>query len=92
MPGTIAPSIIRTLAGYLVAWLLSIGLANPILDLLGLDRASETTQQRLVGTAVFVIGTVYYLVVRLLEKRWPKMTVLLGSHKQPVSYAVSPRG
>lgn len=33
-------------------------------------------------TALF--GAVYYLVVRLLEARWPQVGVLLGKAKTPV--------
>lgn len=87
MLSTYVPAVIRTLAGYLVAWFLSLKFAGPILDALGQEHASDTDKQRLVGLAVVVIGTVYYAAVKAAEQRWPQLTVLLGSTKQPVVYA-----
>ena len=86
MLGTYVPSLIRTAAPYLVAWLLSLKFTGPILDALGQEHASEADKQRLVGLAVLVLGTLYYAAARPLERRYPLLSVLLGSTKQPALY------
>lgn len=70
-------SLVRTYVplavGALAAWLATKGLA---LDL-------ETTA----GLVIFLTGALqgtYYLVVRLLERKFPQLGVLLGSTQKPV--------
>lgn len=73
-------SIIRTgvpaLVGALAAWLLAIGLDVP---------------DELLGEAVAVLSAVatvgYYVLARVVERRWPSLSWLLGSGQQPAAYA-----
>jgi hypothetical protein len=85
MLSTYLSSLIRTGSGYVIAWLLSLKLAGPVLSLFGVDSA--TAKERLTAAAVIVVGTAYYAIARLLEQKFPALTVLLGSTKQPVAYA-----
>lgn len=73
-PSGYVTSVIRTavpyLIGLIVSWLISLGLPASVKD---------------AATAIltFVIGTIYYLGVRALEKKWPKLGWLLGSPTAP---------
>jgi uncharacterized membrane protein (DUF441 family) len=73
------PSLIRTYVplavAYLVGWLAS----------LGIDLSGEQ-QTALTGVIGTVVAALYYAVVRWAERRWPGLSVLLGSSQQP-SYA-----
>lgn len=76
---TLIPSLIRTYVpiavGALIAWLITLGVT--------LEEAVEQ------GLTVFLTGlliAVYYTVVRVLEKRWPALSVLLGSSTMPAQY------
>lgn len=76
---TLAPSLIRTYVpvavGAFIAWLVTLGVT--------LDQTVEQ------GLTVFLTGlliAVYYTVVRLLEKRWPALSFLLGSSTMPAQY------
>lgn len=44
---------------------------------------SPSSQAGLVALCVAVLSSVYYTAVRLLEKRWPDLGVLLGVASQP---------
>lgn len=70
------PSLIRTYVplavSFLVGWLASLGI-----DLSG---EQQTALTGIIGT---VVAAVYYALVRLLEKKFPALSVLLGSSKQP---------
>ena len=90
MIANLATSTIRTLSAYAVAWLLSLKLAGPVLDLF--DVGTATAKERLTALLVFVLGTVYYIVVRALEEKWPQLGVLLGAVNKPVygTLAVAP--
>lgn len=70
-------AIIRTvvpyLIGVLVTWLGSRGIDLP-----------EDVQAQLSNIIAFVIGTVWYIVVRRLEKANPAFGVLLGAKGAPV--------
>ena len=70
------PSLIRTytpiIVGQLVAWLTLKGVQLDDATVVGLTAA-------LGGT----VSAVYYLVVRLLEKKFPAIGVLLGSTRKP---------
>ena len=60
------------IAGALVSWLATKGME--------LDAETQA------GLIVALTGTAqaaYYFIVRLLERRWPKVGVLLGSAKKP---------
>lgn len=81
MIAAISTSAIRTASAYLVAWLLSLKLAGPVLQFCGVDSA--TAKQRLTALLVFVLGTVYYVAVRALEERWPAAGSLLGIPTRP---------
>lgn len=74
--GNLLPSLIRTVVPYLVGlvvtWLTSFGVAVP-----------EETQGALSALLAFAIGTAYYLVVRIFERRKPSVGVLLGIAKTP---------
>lgn len=74
------PSLIRTwvplLVSFLAAWLVSKGVQ--------VDDESRTLLVSGVGS---LVGGVYYLVVRLLERKFAWATVLLGSNQQPTRYA-----
>lgn len=70
-------SLVRTyvpiIVGALVAWLATIGLA------IDADTAA--------GLIIFLTGALqglYYLIVRLLERKFPQIGVLLGSTQKPV--------
>ena len=70
-------SLIRTYVpvavGALVAWLLTLGVT--------LDPASETGLT-VAGTGLLIAA--YYTIIRLAERRWPWVGILLGSTAQPV--------
>lgn len=76
-------SLIRTnvpiLVGAFVTWLISLGI--------------EVPEEGLVGLTVFFVALIsglYYLVVRLLEERFPVVGILLGFAKSPDSYSKGP--
>lgn len=84
MLSTYLNALVRTVAGYAVAWLLSLKLAGPVLSALNIDTA--TAKERATAGFVIVLGTVYYAAAKWLEQRYPSLTVLLGSTKQPLAY------
>ena len=69
-------SLIRTYVpiavGALVAWLLTLGVT--------LDPASEAGLT-VAGTGLLI--ATYYTLIRLLERRWPWVGILLGSAQAP---------
>lgn len=66
---TISPMIV----GAIVGWLVTIGI-----------EVTSDAQAALIVLTTFIFQAVYYLAVKALEKRWPKLGVLLGVPKQPV--------
>lgn len=78
-----APSIVRTLVpvavGQIVAYFATIGLTIP--------EDVETSLTVILG---FAVTTVYYLAVRFLEQKFPKLGVLLGWAAVPAAY-MSPK-
>jgi len=70
-------SIIRTVVPYLVGWIVTL------LATAGVD-VSDELRNSLATLLAFLIGTVYYVVVRFLEKKWPKLGFLLGVPTAPV--------
>lgn len=75
-----APSIVRTIApvavGQLVAYLVSLGIVIP-----------EDVEAALTVILGFVVTSVYYLIVRFLEQKFPKLGALLGWAATPGVYA-----
>lgn len=73
-------SIIRTLVPIIVGSVISaFAVAG-----MQIDKAGEE------GLTIFLTGafiSIYYLVVRLLEKRWPGVGILLGVAKTADSYS-----
>lgn len=70
-------SYIRTtvpiVVGALVAWLAAKGINVPA------DLVAPTT-----ALITALAGTLYYVIVRKLETKWPKLGLLLGVAKVPV--------
>lgn len=73
------PSIIRTgvplVVGFIASWLAALGI-------------TVDDDQRAVLVSLFgsVVGALYYVVARVLERRFPQLTWLLGSAVQPAAY------
>lgn len=68
-------TIVPVIVGAVVTWLLSIGLS--------LDTAA---QNGLTEFLFALITGLYYLIVRLLERKWPGVGLLLGVAAAPISY------
>lgn len=75
-----APSIVRTLVpvavGQIVAYFGTIGLTVP-----------EDVETALTVILGFAVTTVYYLAIRFLEQKFPKLGALLGWAATPGEYA-----
>lgn len=73
------PSIVRTIVpigvGQLVAYLVTLGVTIP--------ENVETAMTVLLG---FVVTSLYYLAVRFIEQKFPKLGVLLGWAAVPAGY------
>ena len=76
---TVFQSLIRTytpiMVGAFISWLLTLGV-----------EVDTDTQAGLTVALTAVLIAVYYTVVRLLEKKWPALSVLLGSSVMPAEY------
>lgn len=59
--------------GLLLTWLASS--LHVVID--------PSSQAGLVALCVAVLSTAYYALVRLLEKKWPKLGILLGAAVKP---------
>lgn len=74
------PALIRTYVplglAVLFGWLSSLGI-----------NVSDEAQSALAMGIGAIIAALYYTVVKKLEKRFPALTILLGSKQQPVAYA-----
>lgn len=70
------PSIIRTFVPIIVGLISTLGLRY------GLDLDIEAFAELI--TALISLG--YYAGARLLERKYPALSVLLGSQQQPVEY------
>ena len=66
-------SVIRTVTPYIVGWLIAQAAKN------GLDLDVDSVT----GTVTVVTGSVYYVVARLIEDKYPRAGVLLGVSKAP---------
>lgn len=77
-------SIVRTgvpvLVGALVAWLVSLGVDVPA------DVVAE-----MVAACTLLVTVAYYAAARLIERRWPSWSWLLGSASIPIAYTDSDR-
>lgn len=80
-------SLVRTWAPIVAGWLIGLPVAPALLGVLGVDTA---TARDVAATAVSsALAAGYYLAVRLLERRWPALGVLLGHAAQPTSYTTA---
>lgn len=79
MISTLFPSLIRTYVpvavGAFVAWLVTLGV-----------ELDPSTEAGLITALTAVLIALYYTLVRLLEKKWPALSVLLGSGQIPAQY------
>lgn len=69
---SIVRTIVPTFVGAVIAWLISLGIALP-----------ASAKDLLTSGLGFVAAVLYYLAIRWLESKWPKLGVLLGVPKQP---------
>ena len=69
-------SIQRTVVPLIVGWVVT-GLAA-----LGIDTP-DSARTWLAGAIGGVIAAGYYVAARWAERKWPKLSLLLGSTKQP---------
>jgi hypothetical protein len=74
---TIGPAIVRTAVPYLVGWFVSWGASRGI-------TVDQATQVNLMTLSTMVLGTLYYSVIRAIEKNHPKAGWLLGAPHAPV--------
>lgn len=73
-------SIIRTITPAIVGWLLAL----PVVAWLGLTSEQVTWLVVAVLTATpVVLNAAWYLLARLLERRWPAAGLLLGRRGAP---------
>lgn len=76
---TLILSLIRTyvpvVVGAFIAWLISLGVT--------LDASTEAG---LVTALTGILIAVYYTLARLLERKWPALSVLLGTTQIPAGY------
>ena len=63
---------VPALVGWLLGWLVTWGLDVP-----------ASVRAWAVGLLTFALLMAYYLLVRLLEQRWPRLGWLLGSPTKP---------
>jgi uncharacterized membrane protein YjgN (DUF898 family) len=75
--GDLVTSYVRTGAALLVGLLLTWLAAS---QQIVIDKSSEAV---LVALTTMLITFVWYVVVRALEHKWPKLGVLLGIPKRP---------
>lgn len=79
-----APSIVRTivpvLVGQIVAYVATLGIVVP--------GDVETALTVILG---FLATTVYYIAVRFLEQKFPKLGALLGWAATPDGYSEKPK-
>lgn len=77
--GNLVPSLVRTYVpiavGALIAWLVTFGV-----------ELDPTAEQGLTVTLTGILIAVYYTIIRLLEKKFPWVSVLLGSNQIPAQY------
>lgn len=69
----LAVSLVRTITPLLVGLIVGV---------VGSDVAG-ITEEALTAAVATVVSAVYYVVVRLVEQKWPKVGVLLGWAQKP---------
>jgi hypothetical protein len=78
---SIGPSLIRTyvpaVIGAALAWLATLGL-----------NVNNDTRTLVVTALTAVLTGAYYTLARLLERKYPALSLLLGSPVQPTTYGV----
>lgn len=73
----LGPAVVRTVVPLLVSVIAS-GFARAGLDI------DDATRSALVSLVSLLVGAGYYVLVRELERRWPRAGWLLGSPHAPV--------
>jgi hypothetical protein len=76
MNSNLTPSLVRTAVPFI------IGAVVGRLTAAGIEVSAEDAAT-LASFLTVVFGWFYYFVVRLLERQWPSLGVLLGMAKQP---------
>lgn len=61
---------------------LGVGALVSYFATLGLEIDSDTQSSLIIGLTG-IIQAIYYLIVRMLEEKFPKLGILLGSTKKP---------
>lgn len=74
--GDLQTSVVRTVVPYVIGLLVSWLATNGVV-------VSSSASALLSAALAFLVGSVYYVAVRLLEKKWPKLGWLLGNPVQP---------
>jgi len=74
------PDIVVSAVRTFVPWL--VGLIVTALTAAHIDVSADARIQ-ITALVAFLVAAGYYLVVRALEKRWPRLGVLLGVPKPP---------
>lgn len=69
-------SVVRTVVPFIVGFILSFLASQGI-------EASPEFIANITGLLTFVFGALYYIVVRILAAKFPKLEWLLGSPKKP---------
>lgn len=70
-------SVIRTIIPYIVGLVVAlVAKANITLD--------DSTIVQITGVVTLLVGTIYYIIVRWAEQKWPQVGWFLGVPKQPV--------
>lgn len=67
------PGVLRTLVPMLVTWLVGI----PLVAELNVDQTA------LENALAVILGMIYYVVIRQVEKKFPKAGILLGYPAAP---------
>jgi len=69
----ITRTLVPTVIGWIVAGFALVGITVP-----------DDVQGWLSGVIVFLVALIWYIGVRALEAKWPKLGVLLGVPSKPV--------
>lgn len=72
----LSASIVRTAVPYIIGYVVTL------FGTIGINLSPDF-KANLSAILTFVIGTIYYIVVRQLEKKYPKLGILLGIPVQP---------
>lgn len=72
----LSKSIVRTVVPYLVGAVVTLAASKGF-------HLSEEVQANLDGLLTFVVGTLYYMVIRKAEETFPRLGWLLGTPTAP---------